>query len=873
MTPLKNLPLEVLEQFNDLYYFQSLDGSIQFTLPQSKEVLGYDLSNKKYSIEDWITLIHPDDVPQLQKFFETEVGKVTSHQAQYRIRNSIGTYNTYRSSMQSVHNGENEIIGYNCIDRKVTDQLELDSLFETTINSLDDGISIVNLEGKHLKVNPAMCAITGYSEKELLASEIPHVYWPEDELNDIGAAFASVQKGNSEPFYLNFKRKNGKKFPVIVTAGPVKNYRGEIVSFAATVKDISDLASKQKELEKNLRYQEIVSLLLDSAERAKSKTEFLKNSLDEIRSFWPETSPISLTIKYGEQFFISSSLQQKTLVYKKETAITSQMTIEFKIYAGKDWKIREDEHSFLTRFMTYLVNGVKRFRYIRELNESERRYRMLFDKMTHGVVYQDMNGQILSANQAAEQILGLSLDQMQGKKSIDPDWQSFDENGEPLPGEDHPAMITLKSKKPISNFIMSVYQSQQKKHVWTKVSSHPVFDADNLQVTGVFSTFEDITESFLSTKELTKNERKYRFLFENINDLICLHDSDGTYRDVSPSSYQILGFTPEEMTGTNPYDYFHPDDINRITEHHQNELSNRGNASALNYRIRRKDGSYIWFETISESYYDEESQEAKILTSSRDITAMQTLLEDQSNLLERLRISNEELKEFAYVASHDLQEPLRMISSFTQLLKSKLNGIEDSETEEYMEYVLANTQRLKSMIDDLLEYSRVNTTGHRKTRVDLAQVLQGVEEQLKSKIQDSDATIKYHKLPTVPGISSLIERVFINLIENAIKYRSDQKPEIIIRSEEEDYHWKIEIQDNGIGIDQRYERRVFQIFQRLHRKEDIPGTGIGLAVCKRIVEKHGGKIWYKKNENTTGTTFIFTLSKIDKTDETTSSES
>jgi len=226
---------------------------------------------------------------------------------------------------------------------------------------------------------------------------------------------------------------------------------------------------------------------------------------------------------------------------------------------------------------------------------------------------------------------------------------------------------------------------------------------------------------------------------------------------------------------------------------------------------------------------------------------------------EELERSNEELEQFAYIASHDLQEPLRMISSYTQLLAKRYKDQLDNDANEFINYAVDGANRMQVLINDLLSYSRVGTKGEEFSHVDLNSVLEAVKANLKGVIEETGAVIKYSKLPTVMADNSQMIQLFQNLIGNAVKFRREGvTPEIEITSKKEGNLFRFVVKDNGIGIDKKYLDRIFVIFQRLHTKEEFPGTGIGLAICKKIVERHGGEISVESAEGK-GSDFNFTL--------------
>jgi light-regulated signal transduction histidine kinase (bacteriophytochrome) len=221
--------------------------------------------------------------------------------------------------------------------------------------------------------------------------------------------------------------------------------------------------------------------------------------------------------------------------------------------------------------------------------------------------------------------------------------------------------------------------------------------------------------------------------------------------------------------------------------------------------------------------------------------------------------SNKELEKFAYVASHDMQEPLRTIVSYIQLLDEKLENNSNAEIKQYMDFVVNAGYRMRDLITGLLEYSRINRSDQSLTDVDCNLVLREVLDNLEVSIKESDAIVIADPLPTIKGIQIHMAQLFQNLISNAIKFKNSREPKIKISYKNTEGFHLFSVEDNGIGIDQKYAPKIFEIFQRLHPVGKYPGMGIGLAICKKIVERYGGKIWMESTLNH-GTTFLFTIS-------------
>jgi light-regulated signal transduction histidine kinase (bacteriophytochrome) len=242
----------------------------------------------------------------------------------------------------------------------------------------------------------------------------------------------------------------------------------------------------------------------------------------------------------------------------------------------------------------------------------------------------------------------------------------------------------------------------------------------------------------------------------------------------------------------------------------------------------------------------------------RDITDRKRAEAKLHQAAEELTRSNNELQQFAYIVSHDLQEPLRTIAGFLGLLERKLGDGQDTEAREYMQYILDGGQRMQQMIADLLAYARVGAKDGKREPIALREPLDRALEMLRASIDQSAATIHVEDLPTVRADAAQWTQVFQNLIGNAIKFRSERPLEIRIGARRDGSDWLLWVKDNGIGMSPEYRERIFEVFQRLHSRKQYPGSGIGLAICKKVVQRHGGRIWVE-SEPEQGATFYFTI--------------
>lgn len=358
--------------------------------------------------------------------------------------------------------------------------------------------------------------------------------------------------------------------------------------------------------------------------------------------------------------------------------------------------------------------------------------------------------------------------------------------------------------------------------------------------------------------KLRESEKMYRLLAENSFDLICIHNADGSLAFASPSVKRLLGFKPEEMEGKKPYDFVHPDDKELIRALNLRDPNNATLQHPSQYRLRHKDGNYVWVETIFISLEETDGEHNTVLSQSRDIRrskAIQFQLQERSKELER---SNADLETFAFVSSHDMQEPLRMISNYMQLLKKRYEGQLDEQAQEYIEFANKGASNLQQLLRDLLSYSRITRTEIKSELVDLNSVLKDVLKNIEVPLNEKRAKVVCPAmLPSIYTDRNLIMLVLQNLVLNGIKYNRDEQPCITISASLTENEVKITITDNGIGIKPEHQQRIFEPFHRLHTKAEFSGTGLGLSICKKIVERQGGNIQLESEE---GKGSVFSIS-------------
>jgi len=345
----------------------------------------------------------------------------------------------------------------------------------------------------------------------------------------------------------------------------------------------------------------------------------------------------------------------------------------------------------------------------------------------------------------------------------------------------------------------------------------------------------------------------YRYQVRDVSEYaMFMLDPQGHLLSWNAGVERLLGWSEEEWLGQHARMIFTPaEKAMEVCESEMRKALENGSATDIRWH-RRKDGSEFFANGFMNVIYDDAGAVIGFVKILSDETARKQL---QDSLSE----SNAALEQFAYVASHDLQEPLRTMSSFAQLLTKKYDGKLDSEADKYLAFIVDASQRMSDLVRDLLEYARAATEEERPSSVALDEDLEAALTHLTQAVEESGASITHDPMPTIQVDRGQMVRLFQNLIGNALKYRKpNQPPKIHVSAEQAGSEWVITVEDNGIGFDPEYASTIFMPFKRLHQVGEYPGSGVGLAICKRIVEAHGGRIWAESKPGE-GATFRFTL--------------
>ena len=466
------------------------------------------------------------------------------------------------------------------------------------------------------------------------------------------------------------------------------------------------------------------------------------------------------------------------------------------------------------------------------------------------ILSKDLGAIVTSWNEAAQRLYGYTAEEIVGKSVailIPPDRE----------GEEHEIVGKILAGERVEQ-----YETERVRKDGTRVAvtltASPIHGADG-EIVGVSTYAHDISPT---RRALREAEQRLQGAFEGAPIAIAVFSvepaSFGRLEQANAEMTRLLGYTEDELAALALGDLTHADDAERERTLFEELAAGRRSSFGIEKRTPRKDGHWIWV-SLTVSLLDTEDPPRAALAHMLDISERKRTELELELTRQNLERSNAELDQFAYVASHDLKEPLILVSAYARMLAERHGDVLDEEGRTFLGHMRDEAARMKAMIDDLLDYSRLEARAEDAARVDLAGAVDGALRTLAPRIDESGAQIDVRgPLPVLRGSPAQFERLMRNLIGNAIKFRGDGAPVVIVSAERSDGEWVVSVRDNGIGVEPSKADRIFEVFQRLHSQEQYAGTGMGLAICKRVVERHGGRIWVEP-EPGGGSAFKFAL--------------
>lgn len=482
------------------------------------------------------------------------------------------------------------------------------------------------------------------------------------------------------------------------------------------------------------------------------------------------------------------------------------------------------------------------------LKDSERKYRELTDLLDEAVFEMDLDGKFTYANRKGLSSLGIDERELERGLTV------FDIV---LPSDKERARESLAKALEQGDTGAVEFCIVRKDGTSFPALTHgsPIVRDD--AVVGIRGIIFDISVLKKTEQALRESERRFRTLLKSLHEGIWVLDKDDLTTFVNPRMAEMLGYTEDEMVGKPVYAF--ADEEGKKFTSEMMARRRQGISEQLEGELVRKDGGRVYALLETSPILDDDGSYVASIAGVQDITERKLNEERMIRTLAELDRSNKELEHFAYVTSHDLREPLRMMTSFAQALEKRYKGSLDGTADEYIHFIVDGASRMQKLIDDILVYSRVGTQGLPFEPVDMGNALQEVLLNLKAAVNESEARIASDPLPVIQGDPVQMQQVLQNLIGNALKFRREgESPSVRISARRSGSDWLFSVSDNGIGMDPALFGRLFILFQRLHPPDKYPGTGVGLAVTKKIIERHGGRIWVESQPGQ-GSTFHFSI--------------
>ncbi len=739
----------------------------------------------------------------------------------------------------------------------------MEGRYRGLLEAAPDAMVVVDQLGEIVLLNVQAEKQFGYRRDELVGQKVKNII-PE------GFAERLIADGTRTPaealaqqivtgIELYGRRKTGSKFPIEIMLSPLESAEGILVT--AAIRDISVRKAAETHLaQMEGRYRGLLEAAPDAMVVVDQLGEIVLLNVQAEKQFGYRRDEL---VGQKVKNIIPEGFAERLIADGTRTAaeaLAQQIGMGIELQGrrkdGSDFPI-EIMLSPLESAEGILVTAAVRDISMRKAAEThlaqmEGRYRGLLEAAPDAMVVVDQGGEIVLLNVQAEKQFGYRRDELVGQKVKNIIPEGFAERliadgtrtaAEALAQQIGMGIELQGRRKDGSDFPIEIMLS-------------PLESAEGILVT---AAIRDITRR-KQAEEAERQGEKLSLLVRGVKDYaILMLNPEGCVTNWSEGAERIKGYRAEEIIGEHFSKFYTPEAVAQgKPSQHLKIAAEQGRSEDEGERMR-KDRSTFWASVVITALRDEAGRLLGFTKVTRDITERKKTEEHLAETMGELKRSNNDLQQFAYVASHDLQEPLRMVASYTQLLAQRYKGRLDADADEFIAYAVDGCNRMQGLIRDLLAYSRVGTNGKALLRISVEDILKAALTNLGGTIEESSAVVTHDALPALTTDDTQLTQVFQNLVGNAIKYRGAEAPHIHVSATKNGGNeWVFSVRDNGLGIDPQYFDKIFVLFQRLHGREEFEGTGIGLAICKKIVERQGGRIWVESQPEK-GSTFFFAL--------------
>jgi PAS domain S-box-containing protein len=741
---------------------------------------------------------------------------------------------------------------------------QMEGRYRGLLEAAPDAMVVVNQSGYIVLLNVQAERRFGYRRDELVGqtvkSIIPEGFAERLIADGTRTAAEALAQQIGTGLELNGRRKDGSEFPIEIMLSPLESSEGILVT--AAIRDITVRKKAEKHLaQMEGRYRGLLEAAPDAMVVVNPSGKIVLLNVQAERQFGYRRDEL---VGQKVKSIIPEGFAERLIADDTRTdaeALAQQIGTGLELNGR-----RKDGSEFPIEIMLsplkssegILVTAAIRDITVRKeaekhLAQMEGRYRGLLEAAPDAMVVVNQSGDIVLLNVQAERQFGYRRDELVGQrvKSIIP--EGFAERliadgtrtaAEALAQQIGTGLELNGRRKDGSEFPIEIMLS-------------PLQSAEGILVT---AAIRDITERKQVEDVLRQNEERFRLIVSNVKDYAnIMLDTEGLIVSWNQGAERIKGYRAEEIIGQHFSRFYTAEDLrNGVPARELKQATETGRFEGEGWRMR-KDGSRFLANIVITALRDEKGRLRGFGKITRDITERRQAEEALMKTMTELKRSNEELGQFAYVASHDLQEPLRMVASYTQLLAQRYKGQLDSDADEFIGYAVDGCDRMQRLIQDLLSYSRAGTNIGALREISGEKALEESLSNLQVTIKESGAVVTHDSLPAIMTDDAQLVLLFQNLIGNAIKYHGTESPRVHVSATNNAGHeWIFSVRDNGLGIEPQYFKRIFILFQRLHGQKEFEGTGIGLAMCKKIVDRLGGRIWVESQPHL-GSTFFFAL--------------
>ena len=820
---------------------------------------------RTFSPYQFMETIHPEDRDKMLRSIRgKESGEEAVSHYEYRgIRRDgqTGWFELYSHSIQYDGRPAIMVTFQDITERKRAEEglRESQQWFSTTLRSIGDAVIATDGEGKVRLLNPVAEKLTGWSEAEAMGKPLGEVFYivseqtgerVENPIDRVLREGVIVGLGNHTALIA----RDGTQLSIADSAAPIEDQSGAIIGAILVFRDVTERKRVEREL----------------ARRHWLWDALMENTPDLVYFKDDQHRMIQASRAYADVLGLDlEDVIGKTAIELwpeegEEIIADERRVLEGEPLTGKEREVTnpsgESLWYLLTKIPIYEDGKLIGFFAIdkeiteRKLAEERLAFRsMLLDQIEDKITATDLEGRITYVNEAECRGFGKTKDELIGQNV-----EQYGDDPERGATQQEIIEVTLTEGRWRGEVVNIAEDGRE---IILDSRTQLVYD-ENGEPVGMLGISTDITKRKRAENALRESERQKELILNSTAEMIAYYDTDLRVIWANRASAESVGKSPEELVGRHCYEIWP-----QLEEPCPGcpVLKARDEKAPQRCEQQTPDGRY--WSLRGYPVFDEEGEVIALVEFGQDITVRKRAEEKLELYAAELERSNRDLEQFGYVVSHDLQAPLRAVKSYLQLLADRYEGQLDARADKYIGSAVDGAEHMQEMIRALLDLSRVGTRGEEFSPTDCESVLGHVLDGLSLNIEGSEADVTHDPLPTVMVDEAQLAQVFQNLIANAIKFRrEDEPPRVHISASlslqggegRDEAEWLFSVADNGIGIDPEQAERIFQVFQRLHTEEEYPGLGIGLALCKRIVERHGGRIWVESKPEE-GSAFYFTL--------------